>query len=68
PASRGPRRSSCRSPTAMQAMLVEEKPAVVSFHFGLPSADVIAALKRAGITLFATATNLDEARQVAAAG
>lgn len=53
---------------AMQAMLVEEKPAVVSFHFGLPSADVIAALKRAGITLFATATNLDEARQVAAAG
>ncbi|AJY14032.1 nitronate monooxygenase [Burkholderia dolosa] len=53
---------------AMQAMLVEEKPAVVSFHFGLPSADVIAALKRAGITLFASATNVDEARQVAAAG
>lgn len=51
---------------AMQAMLAEEKPAVVSFHFGLPSADVIAILKRAGITLFATATNLDEARQIAA--
>ncbi|MBN3825705.1 nitronate monooxygenase, partial [Burkholderia sp. Ac-20384] len=53
---------------AMQALLVEEKPAVVSFHFGLPSADVIAALKRAGVTLFAAATNLDEARQIAAAG
>lgn len=53
---------------AMQAMLVEEKPAVVSFHFGLPSADVIAALKRAGVTLFASATNLDEARQIAEAG
>ncbi|MGU7784330.1 NAD(P)H-dependent flavin oxidoreductase [Burkholderia sp. PU8-34] len=53
---------------AMQAMLVDERPAVVSFHFGLPSADVIAALKRAGITLLASATNVDEARQVAAAG
>ncbi|MGU7770434.1 NAD(P)H-dependent flavin oxidoreductase [Burkholderia sp. MR1-5-21] len=53
---------------AMQTMLVDERPAVVSFHFGLPSADVIAALKRAGITLFASATNVDEAQQVAAAG
>lgn len=53
---------------AMQAMLLEEKPAVVSFHFGLPSADVIAALKRAGVTLFASATNLDEARQIADGG
>ncbi|WGY66935.1 nitronate monooxygenase [Burkholderia cepacia] len=53
---------------AMQAMLIEEKPAVVSFHFGLPDAEVIAVLKRAGVTLFAAATNLDEARQIAAAG
>ncbi|KWA22155.1 NAD(P)H-dependent flavin oxidoreductase [Burkholderia territorii] len=53
---------------AMLAMLVEEKPAVVSFHFGLPSDDAIAVLKRAGVTLFASATNLDEARQIAAAG
>ncbi|PCE24750.1 NAD(P)H-dependent flavin oxidoreductase [Burkholderia ubonensis] len=53
---------------AMQQMLVDERPAVVSFHFGLPPADVIDALKRAGIALFATATNLDEARQIAAAG
>ncbi|TXG20375.1 nitronate monooxygenase, partial [Burkholderia territorii] len=53
---------------AMLAMLVEEKPAVVSFHFGLPSDDAIAVLKRAGVTLFASATNLDEAGQIAAAG
>lgn len=53
---------------AMQQMLVEEAPAVVSFHFGLPSADVIAALKRAGITLLASATNLDEAAKIEAAG
>ncbi|CAN0628394.1 Nitronate monooxygenase [Burkholderia multivorans] len=53
---------------AMQQMLVEEKPAVVSFHFGLPPADVITELKGAGITLLASATNLDEARQVEAAG
>ena len=53
---------------AMQQMLIDEKPAVVSFHFGLPSAGVIAALKRAGIVLLASATNLDEAARVADAG
>jgi nitronate monooxygenase len=53
---------------AMQRLLIDERPAVVSFHFGLPSADVIAKLKGAGITLLASATNLDEAMQVADAG
>ncbi|MFX1675756.1 nitronate monooxygenase [Paraburkholderia sp. A2WS-5] len=53
---------------AMQQMLAEEKPAVVSFHFGLPAAEVISDLKRAGITLLASATNLKEAAQVADAG
>jgi nitronate monooxygenase len=52
----------------MQAMLVEERPAVVSFHFGLPGAETIAALRRAGIKLFGAATSLDEARQAEAAG
>ncbi|SOC28034.1 NAD(P)H-dependent flavin oxidoreductase [Thalassospira xiamenensis] len=52
----------------MLALLIEMKPAVVSLHFGLPSADVIAALKQAGIILFATATSLDEARKIEAAG
>ena len=53
---------------AMLAMLLEERPRVVSFHFGLPPAERIAALRRAGIVLLATATNLEEARSVAAAG
>lgn len=38
---------------AMLAVLVDEKPAVVSFHFGLPDAGRIAALKAAGILLLA---------------
>jgi len=54
--------------TDMQAMLLREKPAVVSFHFGLPAQDHIDALRAAGIVLMATATNLDEARQIEAAG
>ena len=53
---------------AKLAMLLEERPRVVSFHFGLPSADRIAALRAAGIVLLATATNLQEARSIAAAG
>ncbi|RBO90939.1 NAD(P)H-dependent flavin oxidoreductase [Pseudochrobactrum asaccharolyticum] len=52
----------------MLALLLEMKPAVVSLHFGLPSSDAIQALKAAGITLLATATNLDEARVIEAAG
>ena len=49
-------------------MLLETRPAVVSFHFGLPPRDRIAALKGAGITTFATATSLAEARTIEAAG
>lgn len=52
----------------MLRMLVATKPAVVSFHFGLPSAEAVDALKAAGIVLLATATSLDEARQIQAAG
>jgi len=53
---------------AMLEMLLEERPAVVSFHFGLPSATKIAALRAAWIVLLASATNLDEAAQIHAAG
>jgi nitronate monooxygenase len=53
---------------AMLALLLEQRPAVVSFHFGLPSADAIRALKQAGITLLASATSLGEARLVEQAG
>lgn len=53
---------------AMLAALVSLAPAVVSFHFGLPDRDTIAALKRAGCFLVSTATSLDEARAAAKAG
>lgn len=53
---------------AMAALLLETRPAAASFHFGLPSAEVIRALKQAGILLMATATDLEEARQVERAG
>jgi nitronate monooxygenase len=53
---------------AMLEVFVEEKPAIVSFHFGLPSKAYIDALRAAGIKLIASATNVREAEQVAAAG
>lgn len=53
---------------AMLAMLLAEKPRVVSFHFGLPSAERIRALREAKIVLLASATNLDEARAAERAG
>ena len=53
---------------AMLALLLAERPAVVSLHFGLPDASRIAALKTAGITLFATVTNAAEARAAIGAG
>ena len=43
-------------------------PEVVSFHFGLPSAERVRALDEAGIILFASATSLAEARQACSAG
>lgn len=53
---------------AMLDMLLEERPAVVSFHFGLPDAQAIAALKAAGIFLMGCATCLQEAQAIEAAG
>ncbi|MDQ8027908.1 MAG: nitronate monooxygenase [Brevundimonas sp.] len=50
------------------ALLIVERPAVVSFHFGLPDAERIAALKAAGIVLLATATSPEEGRAAQAAG
>lgn len=52
----------------MVAMLLETPPPVVSFHFGLPTPDVIAALRARGILLLATATSVGEARKIEAAG
>jgi nitronate monooxygenase len=53
---------------AMLAALLADKPRVVSFHFGLPSAERIRALRDAGIVLLASVTNLIEGRAVAKAG
>jgi len=53
---------------AMPALLLETRPAVVSFHFGLPPAPVVARLKAAGVVLFSTATNLDKGQRAVAAG
>jgi len=49
-------------------VLLEEKPAVVSFHFGLPPQRAINALKGAGIILLCSVTNLAEAQQAEQAG
>lgn len=53
---------------AMLAHLLEAHPRVVSFHFGLPAPDRIAALKGVGCILLSTATSLAEARVAKAAG
>lgn len=52
----------------MLAMLIEEKPPVVSFHFGLPAQAAIDALQEHGVVLLGCATNVDEALQIEAAG
>ncbi len=53
---------------AMLDVLLEERPRVVSFHFGLPSAQRLRALREGGIVLLASATNLADAKTVVAAG
>lgn len=53
---------------AKLAVLLDEKPAVVSFHFGLPQPEKIAALKSAGCRLIASATTPEEGRLAQAAG
>ncbi len=59
--------SFCADPAA-QEMLLAEVPPVVSFHFGLPEADLIKALQAKGVFLMATATSLKEGLAIQAAG
>lgn len=42
--------------------LINFKPLVVSFHFGLPSNETIERLKQSGILVFATVTSVEEAK------
>src|ERR1700761_969671 len=53
---------------AMLAALLADKPRVVSFHFGLPPAERIRALREAGIVLLASVTSVAEGRSAADAG
>jgi nitronate monooxygenase len=59
-----------RAPFSAEAadVLVEFKPAVVSFHFGLPSPELLARVKSWGSKVFSSATTVDEARWLEARG
>jgi nitronate monooxygenase len=47
---------------AAAALVEESRPAVVSFHFGLPEPSLLARVRAAGAKVFASATTVDEAR------
>jgi nitronate monooxygenase len=49
-------------------VLSDYKPAVVSFHFGLPSAGLLARVKAWGATILASATTVEEGRWLEAHG
>jgi nitronate monooxygenase len=49
-------------------VLQEFKPAVVSFHFGLPAADLLARVRSWGSKIMSSATTVDEARWLEAHG
>ncbi len=50
------------------AVLVQFRPAVVSFHFGLPAPDLLAQVRSWGAKVLASATTVDEARWLEALG
>lgn len=49
-------------------LLDEVRPAVVSFHFGLPAPDLLARVKACGATILSSATTVEEARWLEARG
>jgi len=49
-------------------VLEEFKPAIVSFHFGLPPADLVGRVRGWGARVFSSATTVDEARWLEAHG
>jgi nitronate monooxygenase len=62
----GPR----RAPFSKEAMdvVAQFRPDVVSFHFGLPSADLLAQVKATGAKVMSSATTVEEARWLEARG
>ncbi len=59
-----------RAPFSSEAadVLEEFKPPVVSFHFGLPSAELLARVRALGAKILCSATTLEEARWLEAYG
>lgn len=59
-----------RQPFSVQALevIAPFEPPVVSFHFGLPSPDLLDRVKRGGAFVLASATTVDEARWLQAHG
>jgi len=66
----GPVAGASRAPfdAAMCALMVELRPRVVSFHYGLPEAALLAQLKAAGAIIQGSATTVEEARWLEAHG
>jgi nitronate monooxygenase len=62
----GPGRAPFRAEAA--EVLGEYRPAVVSFHFGLPSAELLARVRSWGSKVLSSATTVDEARWLEARG
>lgn len=52
----------------MLALLLSVRPRVVSFHFGVPAAQAMRALRETGVVMLASATSLEEARIAVRAG
>jgi nitronate monooxygenase len=62
-------RGACPSaPTAAADVLEEFKPAVVSFHFGLPAPELLERVRRWGAKILSSATTVDEALWLEARG
>jgi len=53
---------------AMLDAVLDVRPAVVSFHFGLPARDMVNAIKETGAAVLSSATTVREARILAALG
>jgi nitronate monooxygenase len=53
---------------AMCQVVEDTRPDVVSFHFGLPAADLVARIKAAGCLVMSSATTVQEARWLEAHG